>query len=334
MREEEAPVLEVRNLKTYFLTRRAVLKAVDGVSFCIREGERVGIVGESGSGKTVTSLSIMGLVSPPGQVVGGEVIYQGRDLLNLDSEALRKLRGKEIAMIFQNPVPSLNPVFTVGSQIMEAIKTHQKISEQKARSRTIEMLQLVGLSDPERRMRQYPHQFSGGMAQRLMIAMALSCDPRLLIADEPTTALDVTIQAQILELIASLSQRLGTAVMLITHNFGIVYENCDHIIVMYGGRIVENAPSEVLFGQPLHPYTRALLSCIPDVGDVDRELVPLEGAPPDLLYMPPGCAFYPRCPERMTICETEQPVLAEVGSGHQVACFLYSSESEQSGADQ
>jgi oligopeptide transport system ATP-binding protein len=314
-------ILEVHNLQTYFFTQRAVLKAVDGVNFRVHEGERVGIVGESGSGKTVTSLSIMGLISPPGRVVGGEVIYQGRDLLKLDPETLRNLRGGEIAMIFQNPVPSLNPVFTVGSQIAEAIKAHQDVDGKEAQRRTVEMLQLVGLSDPERRMRQYPHQFSGGMAQRVMIAMALSSDPRLLIADEPTTALDVTIQAQILELIASLGQRLGTAVILITHNFGIVYENCDHIIVMYGGRVVESASSDVLFERPLHPYTRALLSCIPDVRDVNRELVPLKGMPPNLLHMPLGCTFCPRCVERRATCEVEKPALVEVEPGHLVACF-------------
>ena len=314
-------LLEVRDLRTYFFTRRAVARAVDGVSFAVGRGEGVGIVGESGCGKTVTALSILGLVDRPGRRVSGEILFEGRDLCKMGTEQLRRIRGREIAMIFQNPVASFNPVFTVGRQLTEAVRTHTGMSKHGATDRAAELLELVGIGEPRRRMRQFPHQFSGGMAQRAMIAMALSCQPKMLIADEPTTALDVTIQAQVLDLLRRLSDELGMAMVLITHNLGIVAETCQRIMVMYAGKVVESASTGEVFERPLHPYTRALLACVPDLDTEPGSLEPLEGYPPDITAAAGNCEFYPRCKQRLEVCAEAEPTMQEVAPGHLVRCL-------------
>jgi oligopeptide/dipeptide ABC transporter ATP-binding protein len=317
-------LLEVKNLKTYFHTRGGVVKAVDGVSFYIGEGETVGIVGESGSGKSVTALSTMRLVaSPPGKIEkGSEIIYEGEDILALTEDELHELRGGKISMIFQDPMTSLNPVFTVGFQISESVKTHLKLSGQAAEARTLEMMERVRIPDARRRLKSYPHEFSGGMRQRVMIAIALSCNPQLLIADEPTTALDVTIQAQILDLMKALSKEFQTAVMLITHDLGVVAGMCQRVMVMYAGRIVEEAPTHQLFRKPAHPYTQALLRSIPHLeSDKAQRLTPIKGQPPDLVNLPPGCPFAPRCPKVQARCRVELPLLEAVDEEQRAACF-------------
>ncbi|HEV8633830.1 MAG TPA: ABC transporter ATP-binding protein [Chloroflexota bacterium] len=317
------PLLEVRDLRTHFFTRAGVVRAVNGVSFDVGAGEVVGLVGESGCGKTVTALSILRLVDPPGRIVGGEVRFDGRDLLALNKAQLRQVRGQEIAMIFQNPIAALNPVFTIGRQLTESLRAHSRVSGAVAATRAAELLELVGIGEARRRMRQYPHQFSGGMAQRVMIAMALTCRPKLLIADEPTTALDVTIQAQVLELLRRLNRELGMAILLITHNFGVVAETCDRMIVMYAGKVAEAATTEQIFARHLHPYTEALLACIPEVDGEPQALTPLEGYPPDLTIEWRGCEFYPRCPRRFGRCQEENPDLREPHPGHAVRCLHY-----------
>ncbi len=317
-------LLEIQDLKTYFHTRSGVVKAVDGVTLGINEGETLGIVGESGSGKSVTALSVMRLVSsPPGKIdEDSRILFRGEDILDMDQDELLELRGGKISMIFQDPMTSLNPVFTVGFQIAETIKTHLKLSSKEAKDRTIEMMQKVRIPDARRRVNSFPHEFSGGMRQRVMIAIALACNPQLLIADEPTTALDVTIQAQILDLMKALSREFRTAVLLITHDLGVVAGMCQRVAVMYAGRVVEEAPTSRLFSTPAHPYTQALLRSIPRLDETKQQrLVPIKGQPPDLVNLPPGCPFAPRCPKVQERCRLERPNLEMVAEGQQAACF-------------
>jgi peptide/nickel transport system ATP-binding protein/oligopeptide transport system ATP-binding protein len=324
--DSHAPLLSIRGLRTYFDTEAGVAKAVDGVDLDIRPGEVLGLVGESGSGKSVTALSILRLVpSPPGRIVAGEIQFQGRNLLGLPWEEIRKVRGSEISMIFQEPMTSLNPVFTIGMQVTEVILQHEPVSHDEANRRAIEMLTEVGIPDAARRMTQYPHHLSGGMRQRVMIAMALVLNPDLLIADEPTTALDVTIQAQILDLMLQLKERRpGAAILLITHNLAVVAETCDRVAVMYGGKIQEVAPVQRLFENPLHPYTQGLLGSIPRVdGARAHRLNVIPGTVPSILDMPAGCKFVTRCSRRFEPCADVEPPLIEVEPGHLVRCHLY-----------
>ncbi len=318
-----ATLLEVRNLKTTFLTGAGVVRAVDGVSWDVQEGETVALVGESGCGKSVSALSVMRLVAPPaGRIDGGEIIYKGRDLLKLTEEEMRDVRGKEIAMVFQEPMTSLNPVLTIGRQLSEGLEIHMQMTPEQSRARAVELLGMVGIPDPQRRLAQYPHQFSGGMRQRMMIAMALACNPSLILADEPTTALDVTIQAQILELMRNLAQRLGVAMLIITHNLGVVARYANRVNVMYAGRIIERATAAELYADPRHPYTLGLLRSVPRLDEPRRaRLAPIEGQPPDLTRLPPGCAFAPRCAYRVARC-VEVPPLEPLGAaGHMSACW-------------
>ncbi|MDD7495068.1 MAG: ABC transporter ATP-binding protein [Eubacteriales bacterium] len=315
-------LLSVRDLKTSFFTHVGEVKAVRGISFDVNEGEVLGIVGESGSGKSVTSLSIMGLLQYPGRVVDGEILLNGEDILTYSKDQMRKVRGKEIAMIFQDPMTSLNPVYTIGNQVMEMILEHEKMTKREARARAIEMLKLVGIPAAEKRIDSYPHEFSGGMRQRVMIALALSCNPKLLIADEPTTALDVTIQAQILSLIKSLNKQFGMTTMLITHDLGVVATVCDKVAVMYGGLIMECGTADEIFYHPRHPYTMGLLGSIPHVdGGEKRRLIPIDGTPPDLINPPKGCPFSTRCKYCMNVCTQEQPpYFAE--DKHRTMCWM------------
>jgi oligopeptide/dipeptide ABC transporter ATP-binding protein len=319
-----ATLLEVKNLQTTFVTGAGLVRAVDGVSWDIAEGETVALVGESGCGKSVSALSIMRLVAPPaGRIAGGRILYKGQDLLALDEESMRRIRGREIAMIFQEPMTSLNPVLSIGRQLTEGLEIHLGMAPPAARARAVELLGMVGIPDPERRLRQYPHQFSGGMRQRMMIAMALACNPSLILADEPTTALDVTIQAQILELMKSLSQRLRVAMLIITHNLGVVARYADRVNVMYAGRIIERGTAREIYGEPRHPYTLGLLRSVPRLDEPRRaRLAPIDGQPPDLTRLPPGCAFAPRCAFRVDRCLAEAPLLrAAGGAGHVSACW-------------
>lgn len=322
------PLLSVHNLKTYFYTMEGVVKAVDGLSFDLSPGETLGIVGESGSGKTVAALSVLRLIpDPPGKILEGEVLYEGRDLLDLSEKEMRSIRGNEIAMIFQDPMTSLNPVFAVGYQIMEAIILHQKVNKKVARQRAIKLLAQVGIPRPEERINDYPHQFSGGMRQRVMIAMALSCNPKILIADEPTTALDVTIQAQILRLMNQIKHSTNSSIIIITHDLGVIAEMADNIIIMYGGKAVEYSDADSIFYRSHHPYTWGLLRSIPRLDETKkRRLVPIEGVPPSLIHVPSGCSFHPRCPYAKEICFKVVPELREVGSFHKVACHLSQAE--------
>jgi len=316
-------ILELKDLRTHFFTQDGVVKAVDGVSFEMDEGEIIGIVGESGCGKSVTALSIMRLVAnPPGRIVGGEVNFQGDDLLKLDESEMRKIRGNNIAMVFQEPMTSLNPVLTVGRQLTETIELHQGLSKSQANARAVELLAMVGIPDAPRRLKDYPHQFSGGMRQRVMIAMALSCNPKLIIADEPTTALDVTIQAQILELMQDLSSQTGTALIIITHNLGVVARYAKRVIVMYAGKIIETAKAVDIYGDPRHPYTWGLLNSVPRLDEARSErLEAIEGLPPNLGNLPDGCAFRSRCRFAIERCATDVPALDEVTPGHAAACW-------------
>src|SRR5438105_10719500 len=319
-------LLEVNNLKTYFFTRSGVVKAVDDVSFTMKPSETLGVVGESGCGKSVTALSVIRLIaSPPGKIVGGEINFNGEDVLEKNQEELTELRGSKISMIFQDPMTSLNPVYTVGYQIAETVSRHRKnVSKDQAWKRAVEMLDLVRISDAKRRAKNYPHEFSGGMRQRVMIGIALACNPQLLIADEPTTALDVTIQAQVLELMSGLSKEFGTAVMLITHDLGVVAGTCQHVNVMYAGHIVESAPVKQIFETPAHPYTVGLLRSIPRLDEKrGSHLTPIPGQPPDLLNPPAGCPYAPRCPKVQSRCRRERPELMPVGRGEQVAACFY-----------
>ena len=316
-------LLDVRNLKVEFNTPAGVARAVDGVSFAVERGQTLGIVGESGCGKTVTSLSILKLIQPPGKVAGGEVLFEDRDLLKLSDEELRKVRGDKIAMIFQEPMTALNPVFTIGNQISEAYMIHREVSKKEAHARAIEVLEKVGIPAPEKRVNEYPHQLSGGMRQRAMIAMAISCDPDILIADEPTTALDVTIQAQILDLMNEMKQSRNSSMILITHDLGVVAQTCDDVVVMYAGKVVEEAPVKALFDNPAHPYTQGLLDSIPSRQPNEGRLKEIPGAVPSLLDMPHGCAFHPRCDKVMDVCKEKIPELLEVRAGAKTACWLY-----------
>ncbi len=315
-----APLLSVEGLQTHFETGEGVLRAVDGVSFSIERGEVLGLVGESGCGKSVTSLSIMRLVPPPGRVAAGRVLFEGEDLLAKDAEAMRRVRGARIAMVFQEPMTSLNPVFSIGDQIASAILAHSGAGRREAWQRTVEMLDLVQIPSPRQRARDFPHQLSGGLRQRAMIAMALGSGPALLIADEPTTALDVTIQAQILDLLRRLQAERGMAVLLITHDLGVVAELCHRVAVIYGGRIVEMAPVTSLFARPLHPYTRGLLQCLPHPSRFGQPLASIEGVPPDLRQRSAGCRFAPRCSYAVAACRRDEPTLEEREPGHFVAC--------------
>jgi oligopeptide/dipeptide ABC transporter ATP-binding protein len=318
-----ATLLAVRDLHTTFLTAAGVVRAVDGVSWEIGEGETVALVGESGCGKSVSALSVMRLVAEPaGRIERGEILYKGRDLLRLGEDDMRAVRGREIAMIFQEPMTSLNPVLSIGRQLTEGLEIHLNMEPAKARARAVELLAMVGIPDPERRLAQYPHHFSGGMRQRMMIAMALSCGPSLILADEPTTALDVTIQAQILELMRGLAERLGVAMLIITHNLGVVARYADRVNVMYAGRIIEQASAAELYANPRHPYTLGLLRSVPRLDEPRRErLQPIDGQPPDLTRLPPGCAFAPRCAYRVDRCGEAAPPLVPVGAGHLSACW-------------
>jgi oligopeptide/dipeptide ABC transporter ATP-binding protein len=315
-------LLEVHDLKTVFRTDDGEVAAVNGLSFSVEPGSTLGIVGESGSGKSVTSLSIMRLIASNGKIVNGRILFKGQDLLTKSDREMRKIRGRDIAMIFQDPMTSLNPVLTVGEQIAEAVRLHLGLSKRDALDKAIEMLRLVKIPAAENRIGDYPHQFSGGMRQRVMIAMALSCDPAVLIADEPTTALDVTIQAQIIELMNEMQARLGSAIVLITHDLGVVAETCENVLVMYGGNMVEYGSAKQIFDAPKMPYTVGLLESLPRLDQAGSRLVPIEGQPPNLLRMPPGCAFAPRCPYRMPICDEPVP-LFDFGAGHVARCFLY-----------
>ncbi len=315
-------LLDVQDLEVRFFTRRGVAQAVRGVSLHIHPGETVGLVGESGSGKSVTAQAIIGLIQLPGRITAGDVRWKGHSLLGSEGERLaRSIRGKELAMVFQDPMTSLNPVFTIGMQIGEVLRHHLGMSREQSRERTIELLELVGISSPARRVEQYPHEFSGGMRQRMLIAMALACEPQLLIADEPTTALDVTIQAQILELLAELQQRLSVAILLISHDLGVVAQVCNRISVMYAGKIVESGPAEQVFERPGHPYTAGLLRSTPRLDRVQSRLVGIDGAPPDLVHPPGGCAFHARCPVGFERCVAEMPPLQTHEGGREVACW-------------
>jgi peptide/nickel transport system ATP-binding protein len=311
-------ILEVENLQTHFFTRDGVVRAVDGVSYSLAKGETLGVVGESGCGKSISALSILRLVPPPGRIVGGAIRYEGRDLLALSEAEMRELRGNRISMIFQEPMTSLNPVLTIGRQIAETAKLHQGLSGDAAKERAVEMLGLVHIPDAETRLRQYPHELSGGMRQRVMIAMALACNPQVLIADEPTTALDVTIQAQILDLIAELKDKLGTAVVLITHDLGVIAETAQRVVVLYAGRKVEEAPVEELFDSPLHPYTQGLMAAIPKLAQGARRLNEIPGS---VQHAAAGCSFAARCPRASERCRAESPALTEPRPGHFVACW-------------
>ncbi|WP_026369940.1 ABC transporter ATP-binding protein [Kallotenue papyrolyticum] len=318
------PLLEVKDLRTYFYTHDGVVKAVDGVSFYVDKGETLGIVGESGSGKSVTSLSVMRLIpSPPGKIVSGQILFEGEDLLKYSEDEMRHVRGRDIAMIFQDPMTSLNPVLTVGRQITEALELHMKMTGKEARRRAIELLAMVGIPSPEKRIDDYPHQFSGGMRQRVMIAMALSCNPQLLIADEPTTALDVTIQAQILELIKKLQQELGMAVIIITHDLGVVAGMADRVQVMYAGRVIEEGPTEQIFADPRMPYTIGLLQSLPRLDEQrGHRLAPIRGLPPDLIDLPEMCPFAPRCDFVQEVCYQQVPPLRPVAPNQRAACLF------------
>ncbi|MGQ0571756.1 MAG: ABC transporter ATP-binding protein [Armatimonadota bacterium] len=319
------PLLSVRNLKTYFYTDEGIVRAVDGLSYDLRQGETLGIVGESGCGKSVHALSVMRLIpSPPGKIVDGEILFEGKNLLKLKDEEMRHIRGNRIAMIFQEPMTSLNPVLTIGEQIAEAVILHQRVDKKAAWERAIEMLERVKIPLARERVRDYPHQFSGGMRQRVMIAMALSCNPSILMADEPTTALDVTIQAQILDLMQELQKEFNMAVIMITHNLGVVAETCDNVVVMYAGKPVEHADVNRVFQDPKHPYTWGLLHSIPKLYERKERLIPIEGQPPSLIDLPPGCSFAPRCPFAMEICVQEYPPDYHVGPNHTAKCYLNS----------
>ena len=325
MEETKKNLLEVKDLKVSFFTPAGEVKAVDGISYNLGYNEVMGIVGESGSGKSVEAYSIIGLLQKPGKVVGGQITFDGQDLLSFDEEQMRNIRGKDISMIFQNPMTCLNPVYTIGNQLMEALQCHDdKITKEEAWDRAVHMLELVGINNAEKRMTQYPHEHSGGMRQRVMIAMALISEPKLLIADEPTTALDVTIQAQILDVMKDIQKRVNTSIIFITHNLGVVAEVCDKVSVMYAGKIVEQGDVNDIFYNPQHPYTKALLASMPRLDEDGHErLIPIEGTPIDLLNPPQGCNFGPRCKECRKICLSKKPPYADLGNGHISACWLH-----------
>jgi oligopeptide/dipeptide ABC transporter ATP-binding protein len=320
----DLPLLEIDHLRINFILRRGVVEAVRDVSLQIRPGESVALVGESGSGKSVTAMAAMGLLKLPGRIVGGDVRWRGQTLLGrAGRDQLREVRGKELAIVFQDPMTSLNPTFTVGVQIVEVLRRHLGMSRKQGRARAAELLDLVGISSPSKRLDQHPHEFSGGMRQRALIAMALACEPKMLIADEPTTALDVTIQAQILELVAEIQQRLNLAILLITHDLGVVAGLCQRVAVMYAGKIVESGPIDDMFADAKHPYTQGLLASTPRLDSVERRLTGIPGAPPSMVAPPPGCAFVSRCAQAMSTCSTDEPKLVESGAERKVACWLW-----------
>ena len=316
------PLLEIDDLKTYFFTKQGTVKAVDGVSLKLDPGQTLGIVGESGSGKSMTCLSVMKLIPTAGRIAGGRIVFEGRDLSALSATEIRRIRGKEIGMVFQDPMTSLNPFLRIGEQVAEPLIVHDGLSRRAARQRAVEMLDKVGIPEPSRSLEEFPHRFSGGMRQRVMIAMALITRPKLLIADEPTTALDVTIQAQVLELFRKVKAELGMSLVLVTHNLGIVAGMADRVAVMYAGRVVEYAATDDLFSNPRHPYTQALLRAVPRLGDTAASLAPIAGSPPNLAHLPAGCSFYERCPLREDRCRTEPPPLEPVSEGHLASCWV------------
>jgi len=334
MSENKDLLLSVKDLKVSFFTHAGEIKAVNGISYDLHRGEVMGIVGESGSGKSVEAYSIMGLLQSPGKVVGGSITLEGEDVLSFSNEQLRKMRGNRISMIFQNPMTCLNPVYTIGNQIAEALRAHKKVTSAEAKKSVIEILKLVGIPNPEKRIKQYPHELSGGMRQRVMIALALICEPDLLIADEPTTALDVTIQAQILELMRDIQRKTHMAIIFITHNLGVVSEICDRVSVMYAGKIVETGKVDDIFYSPKHPYTKGLLKSMPRVDHEEYErLVPIKGTPVDMLNPPEGCAFAPRCDQCMNICMKKNPPTMELENEHSVRCWRLAKDNVQTGGD-
>ena len=321
--EDNTSLVEVKNLEVSFFTYAGEVKAVRGISYNLKPGEVMGIVGESGSGKSVSSYGLMGIIPEPGKVIGGRILFEGRDVTAMSEKELLKIRGKDISMIFQDPMTSLNPLFTIGNQIEESLRKHTSLDKDQRQKRMVELLTLVGINQPEKRLKQYPHEFSGGMRQRVMIAMALACDPKLLIADEPTTALDVTIQAQILELLKELKDKIHMGIVFITHDLGVVSDICDSISVMYAGTIVESGSSDQIFYEPRHPYTWGLLASVPKIDtDEHQRLIPIEGNPVDLINPPKGCPFAPRCKHCMKICIDQAPPQCQVGEGHMAACWL------------
>ncbi len=322
-REDMTNILEVKDLKTYFFTDKGTVKAVDGVSYTLKEGQTLGIVGESGCGKSVNAMSILNLIEKPGKIVEGSIKFNGEELVGISQKRMREYRGNDISMIFQEPMTSLNPVFRIGQQISESLILHQNMTKDQARNKSIDLLNLVGIPRPEKVVDDYPHQLSGGMRQRVMIAMALACDPKVLIADEPTTALDVTIQAQILSLMNDLQKETNTSIMLITHDLGVVAQVADHVLVMYSGKVVESAPAKELFTNPKHPYTQGLLDSIPSLDDEKKRLNSIEGVVPNPFELPEGCYFAPRCKYAMDRCRVEQPPQYIINEEHTAACFLY-----------
>ena len=321
--EDNKNLVEVKNLEVSFFTYAGEVKAVRGISYNLKPGEVMGIVGESGSGKSVSSYGLMGIIPEPGKVIGGQILFEGRDVTAMSEKELLKIRGKDISMIFQDPMTSLNPLFTIGNQIEESLRKHTSLDKDQRQKRMVELLTLVGINQPEKRLKQYPHEFSGGMRQRVMIAMALACDPKLLIADEPTTALDVTIQAQILELLKELKDKIHMGIVFITHDLGVVSDICDSISVMYAGTIVESGSSDQIFYEPRHPYTWGLLASVPKIDtDEHQRLIPIEGNPVDLINPPKGCPFAPRCKHCMKMCIDQAPPQCQVGEGHMAACWL------------
>ncbi len=326
----EEKILDVKHLETSFFTHAGEVKAVRDVSFSVKKGEILGIVGESGSGKSVSLMSVMQLIEHPGKIKNGEVLFEGEDLLKKKPKEMLDIRGKEIAMVFQDPMSCLNPVYRIGNQIMESIRYHDKVSKADAKKRAVELLQMVGIPSPEDRLNSYPHEFSGGMRQRVMIAMALACHPKLLIADEPTTALDVTIQSQILRLMKKIQEQENTTIILVTHDLGVVAELCERVIVLYGGKIMEEGKVEDIFYHPQHPYTKGLLHSIPSAQDSKKRLLPIPGSPPDLLNPPKGCPFCYRCSEAMQLCVEKEPEFKKLGEGRGCACWLLHEEVQKS----
>lgn len=325
-------IFQIRGLKTQFFTSKGIVPAVDGVDITVKKGEAVGLVGESGCGKSMTAMSVMQLLKYPGRVVEGEILLDGEDLLKKTKREMDDIRGNKVSMIFQEPMTSLNPVYTIGKQVSEAILTHEtNVSKEEAKQRAIEIFRKVGIPEPEKRYSVYPHQLSGGLRQRVMIGMAMVCNPQLMIADEPTTALDVTIEAQILYLMNQLQKEQGTAIVMITHNLGVVAESCDYVYVMYAGKIMEEAPVRELFKNPMHPYTYGLMNSIPKMTETKEHLYTIKGLVPNLLHLPQGCRFCPRCDKAMKICTMYQPDLYETDDGHKVRCFLYNKEVMNSG---
>ena len=326
MMKSNETILQIKGLRTQFFTSKGVVPAVDGVDIAVKRGEAVGLVGESGCGKSMTAMSVMQLLQYPGRVVAGEILLNGENLLEKTKPEMDDIRGNRISMIFQEPMTSLNPVFTIGRQVSEAILIHESVTKEEAKSRTIDIFRKVGIPEPEKRYNAYPHQLSGGLRQRVMIGMAMVCNPQLMIADEPTTALDVTIEAQILYLMNQLQKEHGTAVVMITHNLGVVAESCDYVYVMYAGKIMEEAPVEEIFRNPLHPYTYGLMNSIPKLTESKEHLYTIKGLVPNLLNLPQGCRFCPRCDKAMKVCTMYQPDLYEAEDGHKVRCFLYNKE--------